>query len=494
MNRTQALATVLARGQHDPEYFVDNVYSWGVEGTPLENFAGPREWQREVLIEVGEHLRSARRYEPLKIAVASGHGIGKSALMAFLTQWGITTMTDAMGVITANTEGQLRTKTWPEMRTWLSRSMLEPEFKLDGTVFRSSDPKHHLTWRMDAIPWSESNPEAFQGLHNMGKRIILLYDEASAIADKIWEVSEGAMTDANTEIIWVAFGNPTRPVGRFYRAFRADGHRWHHRQIDSRTVPGTNKKQLNDWVEDYGEDSDFVRVRVRGQFPNAAANQLIELNPINLAMSLDGEIAPRITSPLIMGIDVSREGGDETVMMFRKGRVAGVHGVHKFQKLRTPTLADQAAKLILEHHPHYVNIDGGGVGGPLCDTLLDRGFMVTEVPFGAAVEDKDYANKRAQMWCRMRDWIHGGDVSLPWNEPELLQQLIQQTYHYRDNLVNDLILTSKKVMKSDGLRSPDIADALALTFAEEVAAVVDPKQGNVTNADVARTEYDTAWS
>lgn len=491
MNRTEALAKVLAASQNDPEFFVNKMYTWG-EG-PLKGMHGPREWQREVLVAIREHLASTP-HEPFLYSVASGHGIGKSALMAWLGQWAISTMTDAIGVITANTEGQLRTKTWPEMSRWLSRSLLEPEFTLDGTVFRSTDPEHKKTWRLDAIPWSSSNPEAFAGLHNMGRRIIVMYDEGSAIDDVIWETTEGALTDENTQIFWIVFGNPTRPTGRFYQTHTVHSHRWHHKQIDSRTVPGTNKKQLNAWVEDHGEDSDFVRVRVRGMFPRSAANQLIDTETVRDAQANDGDIAPRLTSPLIMGVDVAREGDDESVVVFRKGNVAGVHGIHKWRNLRTPVLEDRIKRLIDEHRPHHVFIDGGNTGGAVIDHLLNDGYFVREVKFGALAQDEKYANKRAEMWCRMRDWFAGGEVSIPWDDHDLFQQLIQQTYQIRENRNDDLILTSKARMKSDGLSSPDIGDALALTFAEIVAPETSPDEGYVTSADRAKTEYDTGWS
>src|SRR5690606_38633063 len=112
------------------------------------------------------------------------------------------------------------------------------------------------------VPWSERNTEAFAGLHNAGKRIIVIFDEASAIPDIIWETTEGALTDVDTEILWFVFGNPTRNTGRFRDCF--DGgkfaHRWRQQKVDSRQVQRTNKKEIEDWIADYGLDSDFVRV------------------------------------------------------------------------------------------------------------------------------------------------------------------------------------------------------------------------------------------
>jgi len=275
MNVNAISAKILATCLHDPLKFVNTVYPWGQAGTVLEKVKGPRAWQKEVLIEIGEHLISSRKHEPLKIARASGHGIGKTALMSWVNQWAMCTMVEARGVVTANTESQLRTKTWPELRKWYNLLAVKDLFRVDNTVFRCDDHDYEMTWRSDAIPWSANNTEAFAGLHNVGKRILVEYDEASAIDDKIFEVTEGALTDAETEIVWLIMGNPTRPVGRFYDCFNIQRHRWSHKQIDARNVEGTNKKQLAEWVEDHGEDSDFVRIRVRGMFPRSGTNQLI---------------------------------------------------------------------------------------------------------------------------------------------------------------------------------------------------------------------------
>ena len=114
-------------------------------------------------------------------------------------------------------------------------------------------------------------------MHNQGKRIIALFDEASSIPDVIWETTEGALTDKDTEIIWGVFGNPTRNTGRFRECFAGGRfqHRWQPRQVDSRTARLTNKEEIAEWINDYGEDSDFVRVRVKGIFPRAGSMQFV---------------------------------------------------------------------------------------------------------------------------------------------------------------------------------------------------------------------------
>ena len=228
---------------------------------------------------------------PILMARASGHGVGKSTVAAWVILWGLSTMPNARVVVTANTDSQLRTKTWPEVTKWLRLMINRDWFKATATAVFSAQAERERLWRADAIPWSEENTEAFAGLHNKGRRVILIFDEASAIADKIWEVSEGALTDEGTEIIWLAFGNPTRNTGRFRECFGRFRHRWDCAHIDSRMVEGTNKAQLEQWVRDYGEDCDFVRVRVRGVFPHAGSMQFISSELVEAAMSSERENA-----------------------------------------------------------------------------------------------------------------------------------------------------------------------------------------------------------
>lgn len=483
-------ARLLHQTRHDPYQFVMRAFPWGEPGTMLEHYQGPRTWQAEILHMIGEHLRGPDRFAPLQVAIASGHGIGKSALMAFVMLWGITTYPEARGVITANTEGQLRTKTWPELRKWLAMCAVNDFFVIEGMSFRSTDRELARTWVCDATPWSESNPEAFAGLHNEGKRILSLMDEASAIHDAIWTNVDGTLTDANTEIIRLAFGNPTRPKGRFFDCFSRFRRRWHTRSIDSRTVEGTNKQQLNQWVEDWGEDSDFVRVRVRGMFPKSAPDQLIPEDLIEAARSREEVV--QLHDPLIAGIDVARFGDDQSVMYFRKGKTAGIRGPYKWRGRDIVSLADEIIPLLVEMKPHYVNIDGGGVGGGLVDVLRSRGFDVHEVQFGSTPLNPDYLNKRAEMWCNMRDWLREGG-SIPWHDQELAEDLRNQTYQIRESRRDVLLLTPKDVMKRDGLSSPDSGDALALTFARVVSPVAAPGTTTVFGSAKPRKQYVRRW-
>lgn len=461
----------LASVKSDPYAFALGAFPWGEPG-PLAQFDGPNEWQTWVLCAIRDGLLDINT--AIRIAVASGHGVGKSALVAMIILWAFSTYPDARGVVTANTENQLKTKTWAELGKWFNLFIAREHFNLTATALLSRDPTRERTWRIDAVPWSEKNTEAFAGLHNQGKRVLLIMDEASAIIDKIWEVAEGALTDAGTEIIWLAFGNPTRNIGRFKECFGAGkfASMWRTRAVDSRTIPFTNHKLFEQWIESYGEDSDFVRIRVRGIFPRTGEMEFISAADVEAAMARD--VAVSVTDPLSLGCDVARYGANESVIAIRKGRDARSIEWKFFRGLSTVELANRVAEANSSLSADGIFIDGGGVGGGVVDNVRAAHLFCHDIQFGAkddvggwafGNEGERYANKRAAMWGAMRQWIKTG--ALP-NDPELKAQLIGPTYTF--NARNEIQLESKEDMMRRGVSSPDRADALALTFAYPLQA------------------------
>lgn len=453
---------------HDPLGYVLYAFPWGEPGSPLEKKPGPRAWQRRYLKRLGDLLQKGAitAGEAIQMARASGHGIGKSALVAWLILWALSTFEDTRGVVTANTETQLKQKTWSELAKWHRLSINEHWFTFTATAIYSSDPDHEKTWRIDMVTWSERNSEAFAGLHNEGKRILLIFDEASAIPDAIWEVAEGALTDADTEIIWCVFGNPTRNTGRFRECFGKLKHRWDHEQIDSREVEGTNKVQFTAWIEDYGEDSDFVRIRVRGIFPRASSMQFIDTDLVAAAQKREERYTRG--DPLIMTLDIARGGDDSCVFRFRRGLDArsipaiSIPGSEVRDSMR---LVSKAVELLDTHKPDAFFYDGTGVGGPVGDRVKQLGYEVIEVQFGASSPNPKYANMRAYMWAKAKEWLQaGGAID---KSPELEMDLT--SVEYLHNSRDQLLLEPKEALKERGLASPDHGDAFAMSFAYPVA-------------------------
>jgi len=462
-NPEAELINDLASFTRDPYKFVLYSFPWKEEGE-LKKFDGPDDWQKAILCEIRDKLLSP--YDAIRIAIASGHGPGKSALCSWLILWAMATCPDTRGTVTANTESQLRIKTWPEVAKWHRLFIAKHWFTLTATAIYSNDPLHEKTWRIDIIPWSEHNTEAFAGLHNQGKRIILIFDEASAIIDKIWEVSEGALTDENTEIIWIVVGNPTRSKGRFRECFSKYKHRWLTHQIDSRKCKMTNKEELQKWTEDYGEDSDFVRVRVKGEFPNISERQFIPQSYVDGARKRVVTLRDVSYAAKIIAVEPSWTGADEFVISMRQGNYFKV--LAKYAKNDDDwKMAGYIANFEDEEESDIVFIDFGyGTGIYSAGKQMKRHWVL--IQFGAESAKRAYVNKRAEMWGDMKDWLRDGGM-IP-DDPELADEIIGPEYQIVPTGKNagKIILESKKDMKARGVKSPNMADSLALTFAMPV--------------------------
>lgn len=458
------LAADLAKLTLKPANFATYNFPWG-EGT-LDKAYGLRTWQREILDTIGQRLASKEtRFKPLRLAVASGHGIGKSSLISMIINWAMSTCEDCKCIVTASTGAQLFTKTQPEIAKWFRLARNSHWWDVHTTSVRIKDAKHQAEWRTDLITWQENKPEAFQGLHNQGKRILVIFDEASGIADTIWEATQGALTDENTQIIWIAFGNPTKNTGRFRECFGRFAHDWITKQIDSRTVDGTNKEEIAGWIKNYGEDSDFVRVKVRGEFPRSGSGQFIPGDVVARARTY--QAAGYESLPKILSVDVARFGDDQTVFGLRQGRKFRI-----LEKLRGKDTVFVAERTIYWQKAEEVNatvVDGDGIGGGVIDAVKHRGFGVRLFDFhgGQAANDCNmYFNRRAEMWGAMRDWLVAG-AEIP-DDAELADDLVTPEYYFSNK--QQIQLEKKDEMKARGFRSPDCGDTLAMSFSVTVAA------------------------
>lgn len=446
----------------DPLAYAQRFYPWG-EGE-LSNAKGPRKWQASILGAIRDHLQNKQtHFQPCHVAVASGKGIGKSALVSMIIDWGMSTCGDCKIVVTANTGTQLATKTVPEVSKWTRLSANSHWWEMKATSVTSRQPKHEREWRCDFIPWSKENMEAFSGLHNEGKRMIVIFDEASGIHDTIWDNIEGTLTDENTEIIWLAFGNPTRPFGRFRECFGKNRHRWKTYQIDSRTVEGTNHAEQERQVQDHGEDSYHVRIWIRGEFPLVGSDQFIPPDTVDTARKAMWQFTEGL--PKVLSCDVARFGDDQTVIGYRQGRKAVI-----LEKLRGKDTAFVGDRIIFwqsKENPDATVIDGDGLGAGTIDHIRYRGFgdRLFEFHGGETPRDpKKYFNKRSEAWGELRDWLPHSDIP---DDPELGDDLVGPLYNY--NPKGQICLEKKDDMKERGLSSPDCGDMLAMTFGIVVA-------------------------
>lgn len=465
-NAESALADDIGRFYADPLGFARYAYPWGEPGM-LEKETGLDTWQEDVLREIGEGVKRFLHAEKhgfvidgkpvdtsIKIAVASGNGIGKSCLISIINQWFMSTRPHAQVVVMANTLPQLSNKTWRELAKWHKLLINKDWFNWTATRFYSKE--HPETWFAAATPWSEEHPEAVSGTHE--RDVLMIMDEASGISDVIWEYIDPAMTTPGA--MWIAFGNPTRNNGRFFECFGRFKHRWITRQIDSRTCKKADKSTIQNWVEDYGEDSDYVRVRVKGQFPRASDQQFIGQDIVDKCVKYEANGWEN--QPKLMGVDVARYGDDQSVILVRQGRK--IPYIKRYREMDVMKLSALVVEAANEEKPDAIFIDAVGLGAGVVDRVRQLGVSCIEVNAGNSADHPKYRNKRAEMWAEMRNWLKNG-AELP-DDKELLADLTGPEYGYTDT--QKLQLERKKDMKKRGLSSPDAADALALTFAYPV--------------------------
>lgn len=447
---------------------------------------GPDGWACEMLEYTGEQVRlnnfdGVHAVPPIRIARASGHGIGKSAVSAWLVDWVMSTRPFAQGTVTANTAEQLATKTWAQIARWTKKCITGHWFEVTSGkgAMRMVHKKHRESWFCSAQTCREENSEAFAGQHAANSTSFYLFDEASAVPDKIEETSRGGLTDGEPMVF--AFGNPTRNTGWFRDCFTSQAHRWNSAQIDSRTVQITNKQMLQEWVDDYGENSDFVKVRVRGMFPSMSVKQFISVADVDAAFGRDLKPHQYEGAAKILTLDPAWDGDDELVIGLRQGL--------RFDILRTIPKNDndvEIANILMriedEVGADAVFIDAGyGTGIYSVGKTVGRQWLL--VWFGGESSDIGCLNKRAQMWKDARDWLKAGGA-IP-KDNTLHDELISvETVPRLDGLIQ---LESKKDLKRRGLRSGNRADALVISFAYPVLPkAVKPQRP----ADAVRPPYD----
>ncbi len=459
--------------QNRPLDFVLTFFPWGVPKTTLEK-RQLEEWQLGILLELQQDLTAAEPAERMALiagkvfnmvhrwSIASGHGIGKTAFVAMVIHWFTSVYPRGQAIITASTESQLHTKTWRELAKWQSIALNGWMFDHTATSYKcKSDPE---LWFATAQTWSDANPSAFAGTHE--KYVLVIFDEASGISSKIYEAVEGAMTTG--KCFFFLFGNPIEGQGGFYDSHHSKRHRWKRRQIDARTVSFANVDEINGWADDYGEDSDFFRTRVKGMFPKQATAQFIGHDLVEGAVKrkIDWKDIPR-SIPRLMGVDVARQGDDGTCVILRQGRKMSPK-IHRFKDRDLMRTANFIARLINELKPDIVYIDGVGIGAGVVDRLIQMGYdNIVEVQSGSKEgmddrEKKIHANLRSLMWTRVRDWLPSADIP---DDKILETDLTGPTYDYQKRTHLQLI-EDKATMKKRGLPSPDTGDALAATFAE----------------------------
>jgi hypothetical protein len=477
--------------RNDPVGFAVWAYPWGRAGTPLEHLKGPRDWQLRELEAIGEHVEKQEfalaNDLPLEIwrsAYSSGRGPGKTALEAILAHWHMSTHLGSTTTVAANTESQMRTKTFPEAAVWFGSAVNRHWFTLESLrivpqqwlldLVRKPreeggleiDPRY---WFAQGQTWNEDSPSSFAGTHN-AYGLMLLFDEASGIPSGVWDTSEGFFTEVNPYRFWVAASQMRNRQGRFFEIFNDDkmGRGWRTQTLSTRGMPGVDQAIVEDQIKRYGEDSDFVRVEILGLPPRTSEDQFVPM--ANVTAAQHNELGHDYGEALVLGIDPAPRG--KTSWRFRQGRNArdccGSATKGSWYGLDNVQIANKVLDLDGIYKPDHICIDFG-MGTGVIDILRRKKThgRQHEVKFGSTPDDKEteWATHAIELWARVREWLPGGMIERDDGaKGTLSQQLTDRGWRWSGREDNKKILETKDDMQRRGVASPDDADALACTF------------------------------
>ena len=443
MNDTQATVDAIAAMRADPTLFVEEVLQ-----------ATPQAWQAKALKAIAENDR---------VAIKSGHGVGKTAFESWVVLWWLMTHYPCKVAVTANSAHQLSDVLWTEIDRW-ARNM--PQAFKDLLDFKSD--KISLRGATDSFAVARTsrreNPESLAGFHS--PHMLFVVEEASGVPNVIFETASGALSTPGAKIIMC--GNPTRSDGYFYDAFHSDRDKWHCITVSCEEGDYVDPKFIDEMAAKYGAESNVFRVRVLGEFPTQSDDVLLPLHLVEEAVTRDVEAGP--TTPVVWGLDVARFGGDRSALAKRQGNVL----IEPIKTWQNKDLMELAGIVLSEYdavpyskRPTAIYIDAIGLGAGLADRLRELDMPAVAVSVSETASLKDRFNRlRDELFWSCREWFEARDCKIP-SDDTLIAELTGVRYKYLST--GKLKVESKDEMKRRGQRSPDVADAFVLSFAGQGA-------------------------
>jgi hypothetical protein len=412
------------------------------------------------------------------VAVASCFAAGKTFLAAILVIWWLCTREQAVVITTAPTGRQVQGLLWREIRK-LVKLARKRGWKIPGKPLQ-------LKWEIapdrQAVGFSARNPVAAQGWHE--RNTLVIEDEAAGIDSALSQTLEGAMV--SPECRRLKIGNPENLEGPFFEAFHGKGaYAWKHFNISAFDTPNVEKGEIvvhglvtTEWVEDqrreFGEDSNWWRTKILGQFPHDSVERLIPMEWIRLAFARFEELED--STPRVLGADIAR-GGDKTALAKRCGR--RIHLGRAWQEPDTMKSVAEIVRAIDDDELDQANIDETAVGGGVVDRVWElqreRRAAAPETPLARckvrgcnfstkARKAKRFHRLADELWWSVRQALNPDPTINP--EPlalqpdeDLAEQLNCRTYSTVGGVIK---VETKNDLKKRKVKSPDKADAVAL--------------------------------
>jgi hypothetical protein len=438
-----ALRAFIESYANDPVGFVRQVL--GVE---------PDEWQARVLRDVAAGER--------RISIRAGHGVGKSSACAWLLIWHMIARFPQKSVVTAPTSSQLFDALFSEVKFWINK-LPEPvrdlfETTSEKVTLKAAPEASFISARTS----SADRPESLAGVHSA--HVLLICDEASAIPEAVFESAAGSMSGENACVLLV--GNPTRNSGLFFKTHHQLASEWKTYHVSCLDSPRVSKDFVKQIADTYGPESNAYRVRVLGEFALRDDDTLIPAELVDSAMSRDVAVSPQ--EPVVYGLDVARFGDDRSVLCKRRGNVVMEFKI--WQGLDLMQLTGAVVNEAKLDKPAEIMVDSIGLGSGVADRLRELGHVVRDVNVSesSSMLNAQAAKLRDELWLSVKEWLNARACKLP-KLDELRQELVAPTYTFTSN--GKIKVEGKQEMKRRGMRSPDLADSLCLSFASVASRV-----------------------
>lgn len=446
-------------------------------------------WQVEALQRLGGSFNPRRRF-----AMKACTGPGKSAVLAWigwlrLACYGDKGKHPKGAALSGEGRDNLRDNLWSELSKWQQRSeFLKTAFKWTGERIAAVD--HPETWFLAARSYAkdadtEAIGRSLSGLH--GEFPFLLLDEIGGMPVTVGQKAAQIFTGGPLDALIAGAGNPTTTDGLLYHVCVTERDFWDVVTItadpdDPNRTPRVDIEHAREQIKLYGRENPWVMATILGLFPPSGINSLFGLDEVERAIGRQLKEQEYNFVEKRIGVDVALYGDDRTVLFPRQGLAAFPPII-----MRSQEPADISARLINEKlnfgsEREFVD-DTGGWGSGVISHFRMAGYSPHSVQAAGSASNEKMYNKRAEMWFRMRDWLRSGGC-LP-NTREIIAELTTTQYSMKNG---KMLLEPKEIVKKRLGRSPDLADALSMTFAlpdrpRNLPGITD-KQGK------ARTEYD----
>ena len=414
--------------------------------------ANPLPWQEDFLRAVA---RGERR-----ISVRAGHGVGKSTVCSWALIWHMVTRYPQKSVVTAPTAAQLFDALYSELKSWINKlpPILKDLFEVFSDRINLKDAPESSF--ISARTSSSERPEALAGVHS--ENVLLIVDEASAVPEQVFEAAAGSMSGHSATTILIS--NPTRNSGLFYKTHHELASDWFRLHVSCINIPLVSSDFVRQIEATYGRDSNAFRIRVLGEFAIADDDTLIAADLVDAAMTRD---ITQGDETMVYGLDVARFGTDRTALCKRRGNV--VVEIKHWGGLDLMQTVGAVVNEAKTDNPEEICVDTIGLGSGVADRLREQGFNVRDVNVSESSAMNPNANKlRDELWLSVKDWLATRAVKLP-KDDTLRHELVAPRYNFTSS--GKVVVESKDSMKRRGMRSPDLADALCLTFASNAALV-----------------------